>query len=124
MPLPVFVKCPHRPSQIALPVRIERRLKARAGNSLGPRRQDDTVIALLYLRSNEGQQILRSLQTGATVAQLNPGVLLEDVRLPLPPAEQRAELLRRYRDLRAADEEIASLTDRKTQVVCSLWTLN
>jgi hypothetical protein len=33
-------------------------------------------------------------------------------------------LLRRYRDLRAADEEIASLTDRKTQVVCSLWTLN
>jgi len=76
---------------------------------------------LMYLRSAEGQEQIRSLQVGAAMPHISIQTLMNAVRIPVPSAEECADVIRDYEKLCLIEDQIKGLSYDMTSIAESRW---
>jgi type I restriction-modification system DNA methylase subunit len=79
---------------------------------------------LMYLRSAEGQEQLRSLQVGAAMPHISIQTLLSAFRIPIPTPEEHDAVVGDYEKLCSIEHQIKQLTLNMTSIVQSRWIVN
>jgi hypothetical protein len=78
---------------------------------------------LMYLRSQEGQAQLASLQVGAGVQHVSPSTLLSSMVVPVPAPEQQHAVAADYRHLCDIEQRISELSDEMATIARQRWTI-
>jgi type I restriction-modification system DNA methylase subunit len=78
---------------------------------------------LMYLRSAEGQEQIRSLQVGAAMPHISIQTLMNAIRIPVPTPEEHADVVRDYEKLCSIESQIKKLNDVMTSIAESRWVV-
>ncbi|MEX3944355.1 N-6 DNA methylase [Paraburkholderia sp. BR10937] len=78
---------------------------------------------LMYLRSQEGQAQLASLQVGAGVQHVSPSTLLSSMVVPVPAPAQQHAVAEDYRHLCDIEQRISELSDEMATIARQRWTI-
>jgi hypothetical protein len=79
---------------------------------------------LLYLRSEEGQEQIRSLQVGAGMPHISNQSLMSAVRIPIPSHTEHAEVTEAFEMLCKHEAEIHGIQQKMQEITESRWTVN
>lgn len=77
----------------------------------------------LYLRSEEGQEQIRSLQVGAGMPHISNQSLMSAIRIPIPNPDEHAEVTEAYEMLCKHEAEIHSIHEKMKQLTESRWVV-
>lgn len=78
---------------------------------------------LMYLRSAEGQEQIRSLQVGAAMPHISVQSLLNSVRIPIPSVNDIASVHDDYEKLCLIESQIEGLQKEMEQISDSRWAV-
>jgi type I restriction-modification system DNA methylase subunit len=78
---------------------------------------------LMYLRSAEGQEQIRSLQVGAAMPHISVQSLLNSVRIPIPSADEIASVHKDFEKLCSFEAQIESLAVGMESISESRWSV-
>ena len=78
---------------------------------------------LMYLRSAEGQEQIRSLQVGAAMQHITVADLLNSVRIPVPSAEELASVEADFDKLCSLEEDIQIIESEMEEISESRWVV-
>lgn len=78
---------------------------------------------LMYLRSEEGQEQIKSLKVGAAMPHISIQSLMRTVRIPIPNNTELAEVKKDFNKLCSLEEEIARISYEMSAVTASRWTV-
>jgi type I restriction-modification system DNA methylase subunit len=76
---------------------------------------------LMYLKSAEGQEQIRSLQVGAAMPHISIQTLMNAIRIPVPTPEERDDVDRDYEKLCSIENQINGLNNDITSIAESRW---
>jgi hypothetical protein len=76
---------------------------------------------LMYLRSPEGQEQIRSLAVGAAVPHINVQSLVSMLRVPVPTAEELSAVHQDYKKLCEIEEKIEYLRHQMDELIENRW---
>ena len=78
---------------------------------------------LMYLRSAEGQEQIRSLQVGAAMPHITVADLFSSVRIPIPSKEQLASVEADFDKLCSLEEDIQIIESEMEEIAESRWVV-
>jgi restriction endonuclease S subunit len=78
---------------------------------------------LMYLRSAEGQEQIKSLQVGAAMPHISVQSLLNSVRIPIPSADEIASVHEDFEKLCSLEAQIDSLANDMASISDSRWSV-
>jgi hypothetical protein len=78
---------------------------------------------LLYFRSTDFAMQRSVLLVGAVIPHVTPDDLLDAVRVPIPTAEEAAQLMETYRNLCDLEAQADAANKRITEIVNKLWQI-
>jgi type I restriction-modification system DNA methylase subunit len=78
---------------------------------------------LMYLRSAEGQEQIKSLQVGAAMPHISVQSLLNSVRIPIPSADEIASVHEDFEKLCSIEAQIDSLAKDMESISDSRWSV-
>ena len=78
---------------------------------------------LMYLRSAEGQEQIRSLQVGAAMPHISVQSLLNSVRIPIPSADEIASVHEDFEKLCSIEAQIERLANDMESISESRWSV-
>jgi type I restriction-modification system DNA methylase subunit len=78
---------------------------------------------LMYLRSAEGQEQIRSLQVGAAMPHITVTDLLNSVRIPIPSAEELVSVEVDFDKLCSLEENIQIIESEMEEIADSRWVV-
>jgi type I restriction-modification system DNA methylase subunit len=78
---------------------------------------------LMYLRSAEGQEQIKSLQVGAAMPHISVQSLLNSVRIPIPSADEIASVHEDFEKLCSLESQINSLAKDMESISESRWSV-
>jgi hypothetical protein len=78
---------------------------------------------LMYLRSAEGQEQIRSLQVGAAMPHISVQSLLNSVRIPIPSADEIASVHEDFEKLCSIEAQIERLANDMGSISESRWSV-
>lgn len=78
---------------------------------------------LMYLRSAEGQEQIRSLQVGAAMPHISVQSLLNSVRIPIPTADELSSVHEDFEKLCSLEAQIENLESEIETIAESRWTV-
>lgn len=81
------------------------------------------VYLLMYLRSAEGQEQIRSLQVGAAMPHISIQSLLNALRIPVPSTDSLAAVHADFEKLCALEINIEDIEQEMTSIVESRWVV-
>lgn len=87
----------------------------------GPSNGITPVFLLMYLRSAEGQEQIRSLHVGAAMPHISVQSLLNTLRIPTPSAEEAAAVHADFAKLCALETSIEDIEQEMTSIAEARW---
>jgi hypothetical protein len=78
---------------------------------------------LMYLRSAEGQEQIRSLQVGAAMPHITVADLFSSVRIPIPSKEELASVEDDFDKLCSLEEDIQIIESEMEEIAESRWVV-
>lgn len=81
------------------------------------------IYLLMYLRSDEGQDQIKSLKVGAAMPHISIQSLMRTVRIPLPSATELSEITDQFEKLCALEEEIEQIQFEMHDITKTRWTI-
>jgi type I restriction-modification system DNA methylase subunit len=81
------------------------------------------VYLLMYLRSEEGQDQIKSLKVGAAMPHISIQSLMRTFRIPIPNKTELLEVTKHYEKLCSFEEVIERIKSQMEEISDSRWTL-
>jgi hypothetical protein len=81
------------------------------------------VYLLMYLRSEEGQEQIKSLEVGAGMPHISIQSLMRTIRIPVPSNTELAEVTKDFKKLCSLEEEIKRIIYEMNEISELRWTV-
>ena len=81
------------------------------------------IYLLMYLRSQEGQDQIKSLKVGAAMPHISIQSLMRTFRIPIPTKNELLEVTKQYEKLCTLEIEIENIHSEMEEIAGSRWTL-
>ena len=78
---------------------------------------------IMYLRSQEGQEQVKSLKVGAAMPHISIQSLMRTVRIPKPNQIELVEVTKEFEKLCSLEEEIESIQGVMYEITDARWTV-
>ena len=92
-------------------------------NSVAASKGITAIYLLMYLRSDEGQDQIKSLKVGAAMPHVSIQSLMRTVRIPLPNATALNEVTKEFEKLCSLEEEIERIQFEMDDITGSRWII-
>jgi hypothetical protein len=92
-------------------------------NSVAASKGITAIYLLMYLRSDEGQDQIKSLKVGAAMPHVSIQSLMRTVRIPSPNATELNEVTKEFEKVCSLEEEIERIQFEMDDITGSRWTV-